>query len=72
LEKSRVVFQTSEEQNFHVFYYLFASPDHKEKFSLGPAESYPYLSNIDGVDVDLDEMYGCRLSPPSLSPLVLF
>ena len=56
LEKSRVVLQSEAEQNFHVFYYLFASPD-LNRFHLDAPETYPYLSNIGGVDEDIDTMY---------------
>ncbi|CAG5119104.1 unnamed protein product, partial [Candidula unifasciata] len=44
LEKSRVVRQNSGEENFHIFYYLFAS-DINKKFPLGDPCDYRYISH---------------------------
>lgn len=47
LEKSRVVRQSKGEENFHIFYYLFAglSPEEQNKLGLTRPEHYCYLSN---------------------------
>eukprot|EP00054_Salpingoeca_dolichothecata_P026515 m.189953 g.189953 ORF g.189953 m.189953 type:complete len:938 (-) comp25680_c0_seq1:211-3024(-) len=49
LEKSRVVAQSENEQNFHVFYLFFSSltPERKEKFELGDPSDYRYLMDND-------------------------
>lgn len=45
LEKSRVVHQADGEQNFHIFYYLFAglSPEQKQQFELRDPGEYRFL-----------------------------
>ncbi|XP_070543651.1 myosin-IIIb-like isoform X2 [Ptychodera flava] len=45
LEKSRVVYQNPGEENFHIFYYMFAglSPEQQNKYRLKNASGYKYL-----------------------------
>lgn len=49
LEKSRVVLQNEGEENFHVFYYMFAglTADKLKRFGLGDPKSYKYFSDVD-------------------------
>ncbi|CAH2067349.1 unnamed protein product, partial [Iphiclides podalirius] len=49
LEKSRIVSQSMEERNYHVFYCLLAglSKDEKKKLELGEPKEYRYLSGGD-------------------------
>lgn len=64
LEKVRVVHQTGDERNYHIFYQLTAGdPELREKYHLTDAISYAYLNQsgnvtIDGVDdaADLREV----------------
>lgn len=44
LEKSRVVDQSTGEQNFHMLYYIFANPD-RAKFGLESTVPFPYFCN---------------------------
>lgn len=46
LEKSRIIFQNTGEQNFHIFYLFFATTTEDDRFtySLHPPESYVYLN----------------------------
>lgn len=44
LEKSRIVFQQGVERNFHIFFQIMSSKDFKDKYKLGPVESYHYLN----------------------------
>ncbi|XP_033115293.1 myosin-IIIb-like [Anneissia japonica] len=50
LEKSRVIGQNPEEENFHIFYYMFAglSTEDFQKYKLKSAETYKYLTNGPG------------------------
>ncbi|XP_061172927.1 myosin-IIIb-like [Saccostrea echinata] len=47
LEKSRVVHQNREEENFHIFYYMFGglSAEQRKAYNLLPPEKQRYLSN---------------------------
>ncbi|XP_072340030.1 unconventional myosin-Vb-like [Scyliorhinus torazame] len=55
LEKSRVVFQTREERNYHIFYQLCASATLAElsELDLGSAENYFYINQ--GGDIYVDD-----------------
>ena len=46
----------ADEQNFHVFYYVFHSGD-AGRLKLDAPENFEYLSNIDGVDYDNEAMF---------------
>lgn len=48
LEKSRIVFQGTDERNYHVFYCLLAglSKEEKKKLDLGEPSEYRYLSGV--------------------------
>nr|KAG5705933.1 hypothetical protein BaRGS_010823 [Batillaria attramentaria] len=57
LEKSRIVSQAKSERNYHVFYYMLAGADDREReaLSLSRPEDYRYLSqsqcfSLEGVD----------------------
>jgi myosin heavy subunit len=48
LEKSRIVSQTTDERNYHVFYELLVglSDDQKQKYGLLDASKYFYLNQV--------------------------
>ncbi|CAL1540613.1 unnamed protein product [Lymnaea stagnalis] len=60
LEKSRVVRQSLGEENFHIFYYLFA-PDLQKKYGLTNPNDYRYLSQG-----------GSKKMPQKCSPVVQY
>ena len=63
LEKIRVVNQSSNERNFHIFYQLLSS-DMKDKYFLKDAKEYNYLNNkfiIRNDDVDDSEEFNVTL-----------
>eukprot|EP00347_Sterkiella_histriomuscorum_P007684 403347970 len=55
LEKSRIVFQQTNERNYHIFYQIMASQSIKEQYKLGDIDSYYYLNQsgvftVNGID----------------------
>ena len=48
LEKSRIVSQSQDERNYHIFYCLLAglSKDEKQRLELGDASQYRYLTGV--------------------------
>ncbi|XP_070212949.1 unconventional myosin-IXb-like [Littorina saxatilis] len=60
LEKSRIVSQAKSERNYHVFYYMLAGADDKEReaLSLSKPEDYRYLSHSEcSIQEGLDEQH---------------
>ena len=66
LEKSRIVSQSPEERNYHVFYYLLAGadPELKDKLKLLDINQYSYLTQVRSMS-GLLEIH----QPLSLTPL---
>ena len=48
LEKSRIVSQSLDERNYHIFYCMLAglSKEDKQKLELGDASTYKYLTGV--------------------------
>jgi len=48
LEKSRIVSQSADERNYHIFYCILAGLSHEEKgkLELGDASQYRYLTGV--------------------------
>lgn len=48
LEKSRIVYQSSDERNYHIFYCMLAglSREEKQKLELEDASTYRYLTGV--------------------------
>lgn len=53
LEKSRIVSQSTDERNYHIFYCLLAglSKEDKQKLDLGDASEYKYLTGVTRMDL---------------------
>jgi len=65
LEKCRIVYQRTNERNFHVFYELLAGirPDLREKFGIKNAEKYFYLNQVNILTVNRKKSSFSRLKP---------
>jgi hypothetical protein len=60
LEKSRIVSQSADERNYHIFYCILAGLSHEEKskLELGDASQYRYLTGVSqAADVILFLLY---------------
>lgn len=53
LEKSRIVSQSQDERNYHIFYCLLAglSKEEKQRLELGDASQYRYLTGVSEISV---------------------